>query len=111
MSTAAFVELLRSSCLLIPSEYYIYQMCERWLLAQEKNAVDILRKRLYTKYGIVHMIWTILYGPYSMNYLLGFIKYSPYPMNHNRGKSLIDNVLEQIRFYQMNGSQVRDTFS
>ena len=69
LSTAAFVELLRSSCLLIPSEYYIYQMCERWLLAQEKNAVDILRKRLQN-WRINHTIWTIWaisYESYSSN--------------------------------------------
>ena len=51
-------------------------------------------------YGMNHLIWLIEYSPYG-----------PYHMNYNRVKSLIDNVLEQIRFYQMNGSQVRDTFS
>ena len=44
------------------SEYYVYQMCEQWLLAQEQRTEDIL--------------------------------------------SLIDDILSQIRFYQMTGSQL-----
>ena len=68
LSTGAFTHLLRSSCLLVPSEYYLYQMCEQWLMAQEQHTADIL--------------------------------------------TLIDDILAQIRFYQMTGSQERRwTFS
>ena len=50
LSSSAFIQLLRSSCLLVPSEYYIFQMSEKWLLAQEKKALDILRNGLSISY-------------------------------------------------------------
>ena len=54
-------------------------------------------------YDIDDTIWTI--------WAISYESYSSNNTDFNRKKSLIDNVLEQIRFYQMNGSQVRDTFS
>ena len=69
------------------------------------------------------MIWSISYRLYlailerkkDLTVILLTISYGAYPMVYIIWiiieKSLIDNVLEQIRFYQMNGSQVRDTFS
>lgn len=53
---------LRSSSLLVPSEFFVFQMTEKWLLAQERSATDIIH--------------------------------------------IMDDILDQIRFYQMNGSQL-----
>lgn len=35
-------QLLRSSSLLVPSEFFIFQMIEKWLIAQERTSQDIL---------------------------------------------------------------------
>ena len=71
--------------------------CTRKKCSRYSKETTVTNDISYEPSHMAHRIWSISYGPYHMNY--------------NRGKSLIDNVLEQIRFYQMNGSQVRDTFS
>ncbi|CAG5096988.1 Oidioi.mRNA.OKI2018_I69.XSR.g14879.t1.cds [Oikopleura dioica] len=48
LSKQAMVQLLRSSTLLVPSEWFVFQMTEKWLLEQEKTSDDILSKRNQT---------------------------------------------------------------